>query len=66
MFALLAIAEVVSIRCVSYTVTVVGVGHGSVEMIVDQDVLVMVTVSSVTFKGNAVTAVKIDAIVRPM
>jgi hypothetical protein len=33
---------------------------------VDHDVLVMVTVSTVTFKGNAVAAVKIDAIVRPM
>lgn len=59
-------AEVVSIRCVSYTVTVVGAGHDSVEIMVDHDVLVMVTVSTVTFKGNAVPAVKIDAIVRPM
>jgi hypothetical protein len=66
MFPLLAIAEVASVRCVSYTVTVVGAGHDSVETMVDQDVLVMVTVSTVTFKGNAVAAVKIDAIVRPM
>jgi hypothetical protein len=66
MLALLAMAEVASVRCVSYTVTVVGPGHDSVEMMVDHDVLVMVTVSAVTFKGNAVAAVKIDAIVKPM
>jgi len=66
MFALLAMAGVVSARCVSYTVTVVGAGHGSVEIMVAHDVLVMVTVSTVTFKGNAAAAIKMDANVRLM
>jgi hypothetical protein len=46
-------------------VTVVGAGHDSVGKMVDHDVLVMVTVSTVPFKGIAVAAVKIEAIVNP-
>jgi hypothetical protein len=64
MFAFLATAEVLSVRCVSYIVTVVGVRHSSVEIMVNYDVLVMVTVLTITFEGNAIIAVKINAIVK--
>jgi hypothetical protein len=53
-----------SVRCVSYIVTVVGVRHSSVEIMVNYDVLVMVTVLTITFEGNAIIAVKINAIVK--
>jgi hypothetical protein len=46
-------------------VTVIGAEHDSVEVMVDQDVSVMVTVLTVPFMGNDVTAVKIEAIVSP-
>jgi hypothetical protein len=65
MFALLAMAKVVSLHWALHTVTVVGAGHDSVGKMVDHDVLVMVTVSTVPFKGIAVAAVKIEAIVNP-
>lgn len=45
--------------------TVMGAGQDSVEIMVAHDVLVMVTVSTVLSKGNAVTAVKIEATVNP-
>jgi hypothetical protein len=65
MFALLAMAEIVLVHWALHTVTVIGAEHDSVEVMVDQDVSVMVTVLTVPFMGNAVTAVKIEAIVSP-
>jgi hypothetical protein len=46
-------------------VTVVAAGQESVEIMVDQDVWVTVTVSTVPLRANAVAAVKIDAIANP-
>lgn len=45
--------------------TVVGAGHESVEMMVDQDVWVTVTVSTVPLKANAIAVVKVEARANP-
>lgn len=65
MFALLVVtAAMVSVHWALHTVTVVGAGHDSVETMVDQDVSVTVTVSTVPFEGNAAAAVMTEATVK--